>query len=256
MSHRRAVAWGLGISVALHLLFFLISTKIWFSVPEFGPMGQVAPRPEPGGRVMQAVEIAVSTEAVPEEEEPPPPQNQPVTPRPTTSPRRTFPDAVSEGDAAPADTRSPADLLRPQMGDPRLWIRPGAPEEPEKTDIERVRERVYSRIEALNDSLGAVAAAAERATDWTVTDKDGNKWGVSPGKIHLGGKTLPLPFGFSAPPEKQQEGRDRARKDAEVDRQSDRARIRESFEDRNKAIRERKDRERAEKKPVPGTTSD
>src|SRR5690606_22003545 len=98
----------------------------------------------------------------------------------------------------------------------------------------------------LNDSLAAESEAARRATDWTFTDKDGRKWGFSPGKVHLGGVTLPLPINLSAPPDKAREAREQASKAGEIDRQADRARIRRTFEEQVKATREERDRARSE----------
>jgi hypothetical protein len=141
------------------------------------------------------------------------------------------------------------------MNDPRFWTRPGAPPEPEKSGIERARENLYSRIESYNDSLAVEGLAAERATDWTVTDKDGKRWGVTPDKIHLGDVTLPNVFKFTAPVDKAKDARDRAGRDAEIKGQADRARVRDSFNDRTKAIRERKDQERTEKKKGTSTAS-
>jgi hypothetical protein len=38
-----------------------------------------------------------------------------------------------------------------------------------------------------------------------VKDDKGGKWGVSPGALHLGSITLPLPIGFSTPPDRRDE---------------------------------------------------
>jgi hypothetical protein len=140
------------------------------------------------------------------------------------------------------------DRLQPELVDPRLWERAGAPPEPEKSDFERAKERVYARIEMLNDSLAAEGEAERRATDWTFTDKDGKKWGISPGmppKVHLGGKTVPLPFGFSPPPDQAKEARDRSRKLGEIRDHADRARVRGTFDEQVKATRAERDRSRS-----------
>ena len=135
--------------------------------------------------------------------------------------------------------------------DPALF---GKVEVAPPTGIETVRERVAGTLKVFNDSVAAALAAAEKATDWTVKDKDGKRWGVSPGKLHLGDVTLPLPLAFATPPGRRDEVAARNRSYNEIEQQAMRAQIKDSFEERVKAIRERKERERAEKrKPV--TTS-
>ncbi|MGH7507334.1 MAG: hypothetical protein ACRELX_16895 [Longimicrobiales bacterium] len=104
--------------------------------------------------------------------------------------------ATPDPEGAPA---SIADRLAPRSGDPLLWARPNHPLRPELDLLNNVRARVYGQIDAYNDSIAAFAEAERRATDWTHRDANGDRWGVSPGKIHLGKVTLPLPFGFSVP---------------------------------------------------------
>jgi hypothetical protein len=123
------------------------------------------------------------------------------------------------------------------------------------TGIAGVRERVAGSIQAINDSVAAEVAAAERATDWTVKDKDGKRWGVSPGKLHLGDITLPLPLAFATPPGRRDEMNARVRSYNEIEAQSSRAQIKDSFQERVKAIRARKDRERAEKRKAVTTSN-
>ena len=146
--------------------------------------------------------------------------------------------------------RSLTDRLAPPS-DPVLF---GRVEVSPPTGIETVRERVAGTLRAYNDSVAAALAAAENATDWTVKDKDGKRWGVSPGKLHLGGVTLPLPVAFATPPGRRDEVAARNRSYTEIEQQATRMQLKDSFEERVKAIRDRKERERAEKrKPV--TTS-
>lgn len=155
---------------------------------------------------------------------------------------------MTEPEGRTPATPAPADRLQPGLVDPRLWERAEAPPVPEKSDFEKAKERVYARIEMLNDSAVADAAAASRATDWTFTDKDGKRWGVSPGKVHLGGVTLPLPFGFSPPPDQAKENRERAARAGEIKDHADRARVRGTFDEQVRSTRAERDRERAAKK--------
>lgn len=257
---RRVLAWGLGISAFLHLILLLFASRAWFPIAQHG--SGAAPAARPAGRTLpeiQALRLRVTDDAtpLPAAEVPPAPIEERIPPRRTAAPvTPTTPAApaaepvagatMPEGKAPPAV--SPADRLRPGLVDPRLWDRAEAPPPPVKTDFEIARERVYARLEMLNDSAVAEADAAARATDWTFTDKDGKKWGVSPGKVHLGGVTLPLPIGFSPPPDQAKEGRERAARAGEIKDHADRARVRGTFEDQVKATREQRDRERAAKK--------
>jgi hypothetical protein len=253
----------MGISALLHLLLLLFASRAWIPVRSHGGGAEAAARPAGSSLPeMQALRLRLTDDAEPlapeevPEEVPERAAPEMVAPRRTPIPvvpasPAVDPRARGEGtqpDAAAPTARTPAERMQPGLGDPRLWERPGAPPEPEKSDFERARERVYARIDALNDSLAAEGAAADRATDWTFTDKDGKKWGVSPGGIHLGGVTLPIPIRAPGPPDKAKEERDRARKGAEIDWHGDRARVRGSIQDQIKATREEKDRARAAKR--------
>lgn len=139
--------------------------------------------------------------------------------------------------------------LRPGLRDGRLH----APEHPaaappEPTQHERYMAGLGARIQEYNDSVAGVAERARRGTDWTTTDKDGNRWGVSPGKIHLGGVTLPMPGIGDNAPQRTDEAREEARQRREIDRQVDVTRRQETLQDRIRATRERKDAERKKEK--------
>lgn len=164
---------------------------------------------------------------------------------PSTMPRPAGP-ALPEAEVARKPAPTAADVLRPTLRDPRLW-RPTDEAILSLTPEERMRIRLYVKLEALNDSLAAEADAAARATDWTVADADGNRWGVSPGQLHLGKITLPLPVGFVAAPGKREEAEQRLRDFSEIERAAASAHVQEVWKERAKAIRERKDRERRER---------
>ena len=85
--------------------------------------------------------------------------------------------------------------------------------------------------------------------DWTYTDDDGKRWGVSPGRIHLGDITLPLPFGFGTAVGKRDEVNDLLWQWDELYRQGVRAEVAETWRDRAEAIRMRRDRERTAIQP-------
>ena len=135
--------------------------------------------------------------------------------------------------------------LTPGLRDPRLFPtqRP-VPARPERTEHEAYMDRLGTTLGQYNDSIAAEQERARNALDWTLKDKDGNRWGVSPGKVHLGKVTLPAPFGFAASPQAQEASAREGRQRGEIDRQvADRER-RDSFQERVKATRERKDAER------------
>lgn len=145
----------------------------------------------------------------------------------------------------PGGTGTGEGALRPGIRDPRLFPtqRP-VPAKPEQTEHEVYMERLGATLKEYNDSVAAEAERARNALDWTLKDKDGNSWGVSPGKIHLGKVTLPNPFGMAGSPQAREESEREARQRGEIDRQvADRER-RNSFQERVKATRERKDAER------------
>jgi multidrug efflux pump subunit AcrB len=116
---------------------------------------------------------------------------------------------------------------------------------PAVTEEERLRERVYATLQALADSAMAADEAARRAMDWTITDSQGRKWGVSPGAIHIAGITLPLPLMFTTPAGRRDEVNSLQRQWAEIQQQAELGLVRATVQERAAAIRERNDRERA-----------
>ncbi len=163
--------------------------------------------------------------------------------------------AGTEGEGAGgAAYGNSAARFRPKAWDRRLWEPPDALL-PTQSDADRVAARVQNKLDAVNDSAAAVADAARKGTDWTIKDKNGKEWGVSPGKLHLGGLTLPLPLGFQTPAgRRDQAEREQANWD-EIQRSASQAEIRHTFDERVKAIRERKAKEREEQKKKDQTTT-
>lgn len=185
------------------------------------------PEPEPEPEVAEPLEDEPDVEPEPEEDAESDAPAEPATERP---------------DAA-EDRPTVAEMLRvPESGDARVW-RPIAPERTALTPEQRARLRLRGRIDALADSLLTEEERIRAATDWTFTDDEGNRWGISPGRLHLGDVSIPLPFSFSAPPSVDDLGRadwDEIRRGAESQA------VRESWRERAEAIRERRDAERAD----------
>ncbi len=137
---------------------------------------------------------------------------------------------------------TPAQKLHPQLIDPRLWAAPeemlGAPVD----EAERMRARLYSRLEEMNDSIAGINETRRKEMDWTIKDKNGGKWGIDPKGIHLGKLTLPAPL-VHGPADARDEVAKQAANWRELNTQEDRARLHSTFNDRVKAIREQKQKE-------------
>jgi hypothetical protein len=138
------------------------------------------------------------------------------------------------------DGGTSAERLQPGFRDRRLWA-PLPEEFRTLTPEQREEILIANRFQAWNDSAAAAAAADAAMRDWTFTDGDGDRWGISDGQIHLGDLTLPFPFtvGGSAAQ------RDYLRSFDEMARQGATALIQQSVRERQEAIRARRDAERA-----------
>ncbi|MEW5931163.1 MAG: hypothetical protein AB1941_27175 [Gemmatimonadota bacterium] len=261
-------------SVALHLVLVglvVAFVKIGPRILERGPAEETVeyfdlafPEAGPGPQVAAGgpAEGAQFPPAAPSETPPPAgeqPQrtDRPAAPveelvfpsgAPTGIPQATGAPAPQGGGAPggqPGGTGTGGSPLRPGIRDPRLFPtnRP-VPAKPEQTPHEEYMGRLGSTLGEYNDSVAAEQARARDALDWTLKDKDGNRWGASPGKIHLGKITLPAPFGFASSPDAAAESRRESGQRSEIDRQvADRERSN-SFQSRVRATRERKDAER------------
>ena len=208
---------------------------------------EIADLPNPFARGQQLSELAPAAPSRPREEL-------------IYRPGPLLPIVIDNGPPAPAAEPEPDDdggvvggtgtgrltgRLIPRV-DPRITSATAFPPA-EKTGAEAVRERISDRLSVFNDSLMAAEEAERRATDWTVTDRNGNRWGFAPDGIYLGKIKLPA-VAFSAPAGRRDEINARNRDFNEIERQVMYEESRASFKDRVELIRERKDRERAEKK--------
>jgi hypothetical protein len=232
---------ALAVSALLHLLFFVV-LRFEATIPRPPASGAPAVVSEPEG--LRIVEIVpVPDEALPEVEAPEP-EEEPIVPRavrpPAGAPTVVQPPAGERRDPA----ATVAERVSPRMGDARLFEEHD-PLIPLVVDREALAiARLYALMEAYNDSTGAAAEAAARALDWTVQDGNGGRWGISPGRIHLGGISLPLPISFAPPPGRRDAIAARNRTFGEIAGQRARAEGNASFEERVKAIRERMDAQR------------
>lgn len=233
---RRVLRLGLILSVLLHVLVLGLVGGLLDRSPTRRPPPPTPLIAEPPTG-MRAVNIAPVPDVAPPEvvEEPRSPEREEVV-------VAASPDAP-RAEAVP-DELTAADRLAPRLVDPRLW-RPVVllPREPTIADVQA---RLDAALELLSDSALAATEREIRSRDWTIEDGSGGRWGISPGKLHLGKLTLPLPIYYAEEwdPERGEW--------YDLEAQVDRTRFLESFEDRVKAIRERRDRERRERKQQEG----
>lgn len=219
----------------------------------------IIPEEEPAEITLPVTNTPV---APPKKDEPRRAQPNPATPEAepeltfTPGPIRELPPVTEgpetvepTGEGRPSPARSLTERLKPPLLDPRLGSQPTYSLPPDNSPAAGVRARVSQSIAMYNDSMAAEAAARDRGLDWTKTTKDGKRWGIGPdGKIYLGDIVLPKMVAFTPPPGKRDEINARNRDFAEIEAQANREIGRQTFKDRVKAVRARKDREREEKK--------
>lgn len=246
---------GLGISAALHLLALVLYSGIQIipAVTVTSPTGREVELD--GIQLIDVVAVEPPEEEEEEEEETPEVEEQEAAP--TEAPTEVAPAAPRPSGGVPGEEEiraALADRLRLRASNPRLW----APVDPERQLLgaqEIIELDLRAAVAAFSDSLSAAQQRAESLTDWTWTDGEGGRWGVSPGKIHLGDITLPLPFGFGATPGNRDRLMEEARRNGEIERQAITGVIVQTWEERLRAIRERADRERERRRePPPDTT--
>lgn len=241
---RRVLRAAMVASVLLHVLALGILGGLLDAPPSERPPSPAPYISEPpsGMRAVNVAPIAAGEAPAPRDPRSAPVEEDEVSVR-TPSDR---PAAAAAQTPPAADGRSAADRLAPRLVDARLW-RPMVliPREPTLADVQA---RIAAATELLSDSALADAEARIRATDWTVKDGEGGRWGISPGKLHLGKLTLPLPVYVEEYDPQKGEYYD-------LEAQVDRTRFLESFEDRVRKIRERRERERRERQEESGTVA-
>jgi len=242
--HRRAVQVALAVSAAIHLMALAL-------YPGLRDRDRTTPRPfvplqattAQGMTAIQLVEVTTDDPEAPPE----PDEVEEVAP-PDEAPEGPDLDEEAEQGGLVAPGPTVAEEMRPDLRDARLW----APVDPALTELtleQRLELEMAGMLEAWRDSVVAAEAAERALTDWTFTDDDGGRWGVSPGEIHLGDFSLPLPFGFGVNPGRREEAAYRAWEWEELQRGQITGEVRDSWKARAEAIRARRDRARAESRP-------
>ena len=244
--YRGAFRISLGVSAVVHLLAIALYPSFFSGIPEANleAGGFIQPLGPSGTELVNLLEIPESEDP----ETPPPPEDEPdplvpivpvsVRPQGLDAPSSALVDP-NEGPPGP----TAAERIRPKAGDLRFW----APVDPERTALtqeEYMRLRLIAELEAQNDSAALAAERASRSTDWTHTDDEGKKWGVSPGKIHLGDLTLPMPFGFGPNAMQRERAEERLWAWDEIERGSASGELLRSWKARDRAIRERMNAQR------------
>lgn len=202
------------------------------SLDPYADPASVPPEP-PSGMEVMTLRI-VPDEEGPELEAPTPEEEPYEAPAEPLPPDAEAPDGEETEPAS--RRRTAAERLRPQQGDRRLWS-PLDPALTELTDAERAALELAGRLEEWNDSVLAARDADARYRDWTYTDGEGRRWGVSPGRVHLGDITLPMGFELGSP--QQREESDRLLRDwDEIERGAVETLRRETLRERARAMRE------------------
>ena len=236
---RRGIVTSLVVSGLAHLLVIVLYP--FFTAPY--PSGMPVPfpaqaAPEPGGiQVLQIIEVVT-----------PDPQD-PMDPVEIDSPDEPdeVPQVADFEEEVPVEFHrylSAAERLRLGQGDPRLW-RPIDPSLAVPTPAHVLETRLAIAIRDSNDSIAAAMEAERAATDWTHTDDEGKRWGLSPGKIHLGDITIPLPFGFGPPPDYNGDRTEMAFRIADIERAAGTTAVRLSWKERREAMKKRREELRA-----------
>ena len=248
MAHKRALTVGMGASAALHIgvvaLYSLVITQ--WSPRETVFAVESSSRAFSDMRVVQVVEIELPDLTA----EPPDDPSEPTAEirLEVVDVGPPFPDGVDLGE--PPGGRRASEVLRVRAADLRLW-REAMPELFELTDAERMQLELAGRLEEWTDSVAQIVAAELALTDWTTTDDQGRRWGISPGQLHLGDLTLPLPFYFGGNSWQRDEANRRAWEDQDILNGANVQALRSSWRERAEAIRRRRNRDRDEDRVQP-----
>ncbi len=236
---RRPLLASLLLSALAHAVLIVLYPFFSAIQPEPGvfPLLPDPPR-APGMRVLDIVELAA-----PEVGDP----SDPTEIEDPSEPEVT-PEAPSFEDRSirlPERYRSAAERLRVGEGDPRLWA-PLDRSLVEPTPQQLLALRILAAVESSNDSAAAEAERLAEAMDWTYTDADGKRWGVSPGRVHLGDVEIPLGnFGFGPPPDYNGDQAEWAFRMADIERAFGSLAARQSWRERVEVMRRRREEQRA-----------
>ena len=239
--NRRSMVGGLLVSAVLHgILIFIYSLSMedWY-LGETVSVRETVSGSIDGIRVVRIIETdLLETESdLPEEIVEDPVLDVDVIPQEL--------DQEGNEDIGSIELRLRAsEVLRVKNSDDRLWGK--AQPEVFQLDYAEIMELMLAgRLEIWVDSVYRAMEAENALTDWTKTDSEGKRWGVSPGRLHMGDVSIPLPIYFGGNSWQRERSTRRAWEDRDIMNASRDASIRRSWRERAEAIRRRKDRERA-----------
>ena len=254
------------LSVVIHLVVIIILATITFHYPIGQLIGLarhheqtperiqyiVLPKGEPTGNGSRTEAAGPAPKGAPAPLRAPTvvPTDVPPTPAPDESQG-----AISGKEGGTGGARAGvATGVEPAQPDPRLPLTSPPFEPIPKTPAERVDSAVKAAFGIYYDSAKYAAEHPERAPgDWTVTDKDGHKWGWDPKGIRLGKFTIPNVLLAALPLDRVGNGRSPVEQRAAAWMRQDildhaQASVSEDeFRAAVRRIRERKEKERREK---------
>ncbi|MEO2159230.1 MAG: hypothetical protein ABGX31_07825 [bacterium] len=239
--NRRSMVGGLLVSAVLHgILIFIYSLSMedWY-LGETVSVRETVSGSIDGIRVVRIIETdLLETESdLPEEIVEDPVLDVDVIPQEL--------DQEGNEDIGSIELRLRAsEVLRVKNSDDRLW-RKAQPEVFQLDETEIMELMLAGRLEIWVDSVYRAMEAENALTDWTKTDSEGKRWGVSPGRLHMGDVSIPLPIYFGGNSWQRERSTRRAWEDRDIMNASRDASIRRSWRERAEAIRRRKDQERA-----------
>ncbi|MFI5233451.1 MAG: hypothetical protein ACHQSE_13160 [Gemmatimonadales bacterium] len=180
---------------------------------------------------------------IPSQLPPEPPKT--ATPAPVAAP-------AEGGTGAVVDGGGPTRGVTPQFIDPRLWAPTDpAPVKP-KTPTERLDSAIASRVHHVQDSINAIGPQ-RAAGDWTMKGKDGKQYGIDQKYIHLGNFSIPtallalLPLNVTGNPSTYENAKRIGTMRADILAQEERSARDADFNAAVKELRQRMQKERAEK---------
>ena len=252
-------------SVVIHILVIIVLATITFHYPIGQLIGLARQRHQTPERIQFIVlpkgeptgNGARTTPTPPAKGAPAPlraPTEVPST-VPTTPPPQASEGAISGKDGGTGGARAGvATGVEPAEPDPRLPLLPGPFEAVPKTAAQRVDSAVKAAFGVYYDSARYAAEHPERAPgDWTVTTKDGKKWGWDSGAIRLGKFMIPnallaaLPLDMIANGRSPVDQRNAAWMRSDILEHAQRSVSEDEFRNAVRRIRERKERERRER---------
>jgi len=142
--------------------------------------------------------------------------------------------------------------IQPHYDDPRLWGTPGPVATVPRTHAEQMDSVAHEDIRSYNDSMSAVAQNQRAPGDWTVK-KGGQKYGIDQKFIRLGPISIPtavlalLPLNVTGNPTTIERSRNFDAMQRDIDLHAHQAMNEAEFQKAVKALRKRKDKERAER---------